>query len=253
MIKSFSNKAGFIMLAGLSLAMTSLQPIYSQTSPYELMSAVNEGNLPDTRRLVEQENIDVNVVVFLNQTPLLVASSHGFLDLVQYLIFQGADPVYQGGRGGETALHVAAAGGHLEIVRYLLEQTQVDPFQKTYSGNLAIHLAAQRGKLSVVRYFIEDLAHDINIQTATPFEMTPLHFAAGQCDLDLVEYLLANKADATLEARVPGSSSGAKLVPVQLAVKRLKYAGDSLSQELACINVIKRLEGKEQELKTSIH
>ena len=54
-------------------------------------------------------------------TPLRQASRNGHLNVVQYLVEQGAS-LDKTNRSGVTPLYGAAFSGHLEITRYLLEQ-----------------------------------------------------------------------------------------------------------------------------------
>ena len=57
-------------------------------------------------------------------TPLHVASGYGHLDLVRYLVSQGAQ-VERCDNDGDTPLIVASRKGHLDVVRYLKrEQAQ---------------------------------------------------------------------------------------------------------------------------------
>ena len=51
---------------------------------------------------------------------LIVASEHGYLEIVQTLLGRGAD-VHKSNDYGDTALHKASENGHIEVVRALLE------------------------------------------------------------------------------------------------------------------------------------
>lgn len=58
------------------------------------------------------------------QSPLYVAAKHGHLDMVSFLISQGADPKYHSmvsKREYESILEVSVRWSHVQIVRYLLE------------------------------------------------------------------------------------------------------------------------------------
>jgi ankyrin repeat protein len=132
------------------------------------------------------------------------------------------------------SLHLAARKGNLPAVRRLLERgASVD--QKTESGKTALHVAAQVcrstsacflnliiiiydfsawidlyvgieliifsfqfGQLSAAKILVE---FGSNLESRTSFNRTPLHLAAAQGHLELVQYLLSCKADLT--ARTP--------------------------------------------------
>jgi ankyrin repeat protein len=69
-----------------------------------------------------------NVGCFLfqhGQTALMLAVSHGRLDMVRLLVETGADMNIQD-EDGSTALMCAAEHGHTEIVKYLLSQPDCD-------------------------------------------------------------------------------------------------------------------------------
>ena len=55
------------------------------------------------------------------KTPLHLAAVNGHLDVVQYLVEQGANKEATDDCN-KTPLFVAAKGGHLEVVQYLVEQ-----------------------------------------------------------------------------------------------------------------------------------
>ena len=63
------------------------------------------------------------------QSPLYVAAKHGHLDMVQFLVSQGADPLRDSliaKREAESVLEVAGRWSHVQIVQYLLETVEWD-------------------------------------------------------------------------------------------------------------------------------
>lgn len=59
-------------------------------------------------------------------TPIIVASRHGHLDLLKFLIHRGVD-IEQRNKDLKRALHEAAAGCHLECVKLLiLQNVEID-------------------------------------------------------------------------------------------------------------------------------
>lgn len=60
------------------------------------------------------------------QTALMLAVSHGRLDMVKLLLEAGADPNIQD-TDGSTALMCAAEHGHIDIVKHILAHPDCDP------------------------------------------------------------------------------------------------------------------------------
>lgn len=54
-------------------------------------------------------------------TPIIVASRHGYLELIKFLINQGVD-IEQRNKDLKRPLHEAAAGCHLDCVKLLISQ-----------------------------------------------------------------------------------------------------------------------------------
>ena len=91
-----------------------------------------------------------------------------------------------------TPFHLAAVGGHLNIVEYLAPMVK-NKDQKKKDGYTAFASAAYFGKLEVMK-FLENYHVDINIpvgQTKT----TPLHFAAENGHLKVVEHIASKLRD----------------------------------------------------------
>ncbi len=86
----------------------------------------------------------------LLQPPLVLASSHGYTDIVVTLLHLQADPNLADVRGN-TALVVAAEEGHLEVVEILMTQ-DVDVKIRSKVGKVAIHKARKNKHIEIVDY-----------------------------------------------------------------------------------------------------
>ena len=89
--------------------------------------------------------------------------------------------------------------GDLDIVKAMVERTQVHLEARDVEGYTPLHQAAQQGYLSVVQYLCEQGA-DKEARTTAGY--TPLHQAAQQGYLSVVQYLCEQGADK--EARTIG-------------------------------------------------
>ncbi len=139
--------------------------------------------------------------------PLRYASSQGDLDIVEYLINQGADDV-------EMSLQWASGSGQLDVVKYLSQVLTNQGNDITNWGTEAIKNATRVGHLGIVEYLAENGADPgnsiIDASKYGQYEIvkylidnkfyvkndlhTSLKFASETGNLDLVKYLVEHGA-----------------------------------------------------------
>merc|ERR1712228_955378 len=102
----------------------------------------------DTHKAVVQRLFgigDVNIRASQHgQTALMLAVSHGRLDMLQLLVEAGADLNIRD-EDGSSALMCAAEHGQTEIVKFLLAQPDTDIFAKDNDGLTALAVAMEAG------------------------------------------------------------------------------------------------------------
>ncbi|XP_049514516.1 uncharacterized protein LOC119433031 isoform X3 [Dermacentor silvarum] len=102
----------------------------------------------DTHRLVVQRLFqlgDVNAKAMQNgQTALMLAASHGRLEMIKLLLDAGAEPNVQD-NDGSTALMCAAEHGYIEIVRVLLAHPDTEVCLADNDGSTALTIAMEAG------------------------------------------------------------------------------------------------------------
>ncbi len=108
---------------------------------------------------------------------LFIAAEKGYLDIVKYLLRQGANI----NADEDNALNNAAENGHLDVVEFLVENGAHIGAEQ-YS---AVESAALQGHFDVVKYFVEKEPTSIN---------KAFKAAAGAGHLDIVKYLLQKGA-----------------------------------------------------------
>ena len=121
----------------------------SQGIPYSKGSFVDQarqGNLGAVR-LFLIAGIDVNVQDDSSHTAVIAASYQGHLDVVQYLVENGADYL-------SIAMTHAAYGGHLQVMLFLAEKGADLGFYSD-GPTTPLTIAAYAGHLDVVRYLVE--------------------------------------------------------------------------------------------------
>jgi ankyrin repeat protein len=203
-----------------------------------LFDAVETGDLADVKRLVVGCGVDPNVREDeIGATPLHVAATYGYSEIVEFLLNHGADPNIRE-KYGCTPLHYATWFGNSKVVKVLLNHG-ADPNIRDKQGATPLHYAAafdypkivevlhkkglsdyditplQAAEFNypeVVKLLLEHGANP-NIQENN-FGWTPLHFAAKVCHVHVARVLLDYGADPTIrdnEGKTPldyGSNCG---------------------------------------------
>lgn len=98
-------------------------------------------------RLFRAGNVNLQALQ-AGQTALMLAVSHGRLDLVQLLLEAGADVNVQD-EDGSTALMCASEHGHVELVKLLLSQANCDANIADNDGSTAMSIAMEAGHRDV--------------------------------------------------------------------------------------------------------
>ena len=138
--------------------------------------------------------------------PLYWACHDGKIDLVQRLVKAGADVNMPRNEGNITALWKAAQLGHLDIVEYLLEQGAMTDIQDDELGT-PLYVASENGSVPVIRCLVQRGA-DVNMVGG--LHRRALNAAAFFGQIEIVQLLLQQnvKVDPDEEYKY-GSALGA--------------------------------------------
>jgi ankyrin repeat protein len=150
-----------------------------------------------------------------SNTPLHLASLHGHLSVVEFLIEgEKCDPSSKGYQGS-TPLHCASKGGHLVIVQYLIDEHHCDPMCTDEKRNTPLHSAAANGQLDVISYFTALLGCSALVKNS--HNNTPLHVAVFKGNLQVVKFLIEKlKCD-------PNARGESDMTPLHLSLVRKHY------------------------------
>ncbi|CAL8395218.1 unnamed protein product [Arctogadus glacialis] len=124
------------------------------------------------------------------QTPLMLASEQGSLEIVQELIRRGAN-VNLDDVDCWSALISGAKEGHLEVVKELLENSAYLE-HRDMGGWTALMWAAYKGRVEVCELLLENGANPNT--TGQQYSVYPIIWAAGRGHADIVKLLLNNGA-----------------------------------------------------------
>jgi ankyrin repeat protein len=154
--------------------------------------ASSYGYLEVVRILVEQR-ADMAAQDNHQKAPLHAASGEGHVDVVRFLVEHGADATALD-MNGWIPLHWASLCGHVEVARFFVEHG-VDPTTRGYDGRTPLHCASTAGSLDVVRFLVE---HGADVTVQANDGRTSLHVASEQANVKIVRFLLENGANATV-------------------------------------------------------
>ena len=160
--------------------------------------AARDGDLPRVRELLRQGE-DVNAAQGDGMSALHWAADRGDAEMIEVLLYAGAEVQSVTRIGEYTPLHIAARNGHLAATAALIEggadvHAVTDP-----SGSTPLHLAATSGNGEVVRALLAAGA-DPNAREAE-WAQTPLIFAAAWNRVDAIVALMEGGDDPNLAAQ----------------------------------------------------
>jgi cytohesin len=177
------------------------------TPSLKLKHACFEGNLNEVQRLIEA-GADVNGTDPYGSGTLLTFH----LEIIEYLLSQGADPNLQTNENGASVLAGLAYVNQLECVRVLLRHRANPNRGRAESGETPLHHAvvgSEPDRSALVKLLL-DYGANPNAKTvpgilsynfwrdARTRGETPLHRAAAYSSAETIKVLLAAGADRTM-------------------------------------------------------
>ncbi|XP_067668012.1 serine/threonine-protein phosphatase 6 regulatory ankyrin repeat subunit B-like [Haliotis asinina] len=202
-----------------------------RTAPteFDLHAACYMGNMAAVRRLLSQDQSDINRVGGLwDMTPVVTAALQGHRDMVELLVSRGADvslvdvycdnilhyacvggdrttvefvlsldavDVNSRGGVGRTPVMAAALGGHRDVVELLVSRG-ADVSLVDHDGDNILHVACEGGDRTTVEFVLSLDAVDVNSRDGGGW--TPVMAAARGGHRDVVELLVSRGADVSL-------------------------------------------------------
>jgi ankyrin repeat protein len=148
-----------------------------------LYLALRDGSMKSAEALIDWPKTRVDVRTAKDETPLMMASLRGQLEIARKLIARGADVV----KTGWTPLHYAATNGHVPVMELLLdEHAYIDA--ESPNGTTPLMMAAMYGTPAAVKFLL-DAGADPTLKNQ--LGMTAVEFAAQANRKDSAQMIAA--------------------------------------------------------------
>ena len=171
-----------------------------------LMGLIKRGDLEGTKRALKRASLEVNEFIGTDNrsrysAPIHIAAEEGQLEILRFLIENGADVNSQDKYEKSTPLILAAREGHLACLELLIASganLHVRERRSNYgdSGRNAFHWAAIRGHQDCLAFLLAQDKSLLNKRAKSG--RTALHYAAEMGRLDCVRFLIAYRADLSV-------------------------------------------------------
>ena len=180
-----------------------LQVLIMHNNDY--VNDVDKENVTPLYHAVCKDNIEIVKYLLKNEADVTVkveslnvyhiAASNGYLQILQALIMHNNDYVNDVDKKNSTPLYHAVCKDNIEIVNYLLKN-EADVTVKVESFNV-YHIAANNGYLQILQALI--MHNNDYVNYVSKENLTPLYHAVCKDNIEIVKYLLNNKADVTVK------------------------------------------------------
>lgn len=151
-----------------------------------LCNAIEAGRVDVLEFLIKECGAYVNLVDHFGESPLMFAAVNGSIECIRCLLDNGAS-IYTKAYDLATPLHLAVSENRIAVTELLLREGS--PIEATDTDGVgAFHLAVRNGSIAMVRLlhkFGAIMDHSID---STGY--TPLHQAAFQGDIEIIEFML---------------------------------------------------------------
>lgn len=177
------------LLTALTAALV-LALLHAPVTAAEIHEAAGKGDLAAVKAILKKDPGAVNASSGDGGTALHYAADGGHLDVVSFLLRNGAEADARNA-GDQTALLYAAYKGHEKIVELLIKQGAAFNYQDT-RGRTPLHFAAREGRPEVVELL---LSKGADIDHRDEIGDTPLYLAAITRNLEIARLLAGKGAD----------------------------------------------------------
>ena len=120
---------------------------------------------------------------------LFKSCERGDIERVKFLVEAYSPDIEKKDKKGNTPLLISSSSGHLEIVKYLLNKKANINIQDKL-GNTPLNLSLQRGHLNIAKFLLEN---KVNVELHNKSNSNPLLTASANGYFDIIKILLTFK------------------------------------------------------------
>lgn len=175
-----------------------------------ILIAASNGYFDIVEKLANTKGLDINHVNSHGVSPLKAAASRGYVNIVLLLISKGAN-IYVSDYDGVTPLRAACMKGHSDVVKALIvRDADVNAADKNKCSPL--YIASMYGHISIVKQLVKANAevNSLNCANGT----SPLWIASKYGHLEVVQFLL-DRAHASPDLLEKGTKRSALHVAIR--------------------------------------
>ncbi len=169
--------------------------LHAGTHDYKLLNAAKAGDMMQVKTLLETGDVDVNVIDSFQTSPLMMAVDNRHLAVAEYLLQHGAD-IQLDNKYGYTPLMQAVMRNDPKMVNMLLDKGARIDQKNFYTELTPLMMAVDNGSLEMVELLI---ARKANLNLQDERGRSALMHASAARQSKIAERLLRAGADSTLK------------------------------------------------------
>ena len=151
----------------------------------KLRAGAESGDLSAVRRLILNDKVNIDSTPMFGETPLSWACSRAHLDVINFLLENGANPNFVS-HDGNTPLGKAAMSGNAQAVRMVCEVGGDPNLQGGKKQWSALHHAAHRGHYEVLEV-LDEFGADMSLPDErgfTAFELIASRYSQVNAEIE---------------------------------------------------------------------
>lgn len=173
--------------------------LYAQNSKDEVIPEIDAffryisfDDVEGVKKSLKNKDLSPNILSKYGDAPLPYAVKEDSYKVFKYLLQVPDINIDMENKSTENAVMMLAFKGKLDLVKMMVDDLGAEPEK---DGWAPLHYAATNGHLEVVQYLI---SKEVDVDAQSPSDTTPLMLAARYGHIKVVKYLLDHEADLSL-------------------------------------------------------